>query len=125
MAQRYNPVNWFEIPVKDMERAKRFYETVFGVECAMNEIGSLKMAMFPMVQGAPNTTGALVMGEGYEPSSAGSVVYFYVDDIESTLATVNANGGKTLMPKSSIGEFGHICHFEDCEGNRVALHSTK
>jgi len=46
-----------------------------------------------------------------------------VTDIEGTLAKVNANGGKLLMPKTSIGEYGHIAHFQDCEGNRVALHA--
>ena len=44
-------------------------------------------------------------------------------DIEGTLHKVNANGGKTLMPKTGIGEHGYIAHFQDCEGNRVALHS--
>ena len=44
-------------------------------------------------------------------------------DIEGTLAKVNANGGQTLMPKTSIGEYGYIAHFQDCEGNRVALHA--
>ena len=32
-------------------------------------------------------------------------------------------GGKTLLPKISIGEHGFVAHFEDSEGNRVALHS--
>ena len=25
-----NAINWFEIPVKDFARAKKFYETLFG-----------------------------------------------------------------------------------------------
>ena len=55
----------------------------------------------------------------------GTVVYFSVDDIEETLLIVNANGGKTLLPKMSIGEYGFIAHFEDTEGNRLAVHSMK
>jgi hypothetical protein len=51
------------------------------------------------------------------------VVYFTVDDIEGTLAKVQAQGGKTLVPKMSIGEFGFIGQFEDSEGNRLGLHS--
>jgi predicted enzyme related to lactoylglutathione lyase len=50
-------------------------------------------------------------------------VYFSVEDIEETLRKVNATGGKTLLPKKSIGEYGFIAHFEDTEGNRLALHS--
>ena len=34
-----NPVNWFEIPVNQMARAKTFYESAFGVELAQNEMG--------------------------------------------------------------------------------------
>jgi predicted enzyme related to lactoylglutathione lyase len=26
-----NPVNWFEIPVRDMAKARKFYESVFGM----------------------------------------------------------------------------------------------
>ncbi len=44
MSSKYNPVNWFEIPVKDMNRAKSFYEQVLGVELALNEMGGSEMA---------------------------------------------------------------------------------
>ena len=30
MDEKYNPVGWFEIPVLDMGRAKKFYDEVFG-----------------------------------------------------------------------------------------------
>ncbi len=123
VAVKINPVNWFEIPVKDMGRAKKFYEKVFGVELSPYEMESFSMAFFPMTQGVPGAAGTLVKGESYEPSHAGTVVYFSVDDIEETLRRINANGGKTLMPKKGIGEYGFIAHFEDTEGNRLALHS--
>jgi hypothetical protein len=32
-------------------------------------------------------------------------------------------GGMVLNPKMNIGEYGFVGHFEDSEGNRVALHS--
>lgn len=56
------------------------------------------------------------------PSHDGSLVYLNVDKIDLTLEAINSTGGKTLMPKMSIGEHGFIAHFEDTEGNRVALH---
>lgn len=58
-------------------------------------------------------------------ASNDSVVYFSVEGIDSALAKVQANGGKTLVPKMPIGEWGFIAHFKDSEGNRVALHSMK
>jgi predicted enzyme related to lactoylglutathione lyase len=118
-----NPVNWFEIPVSSMDKARHFYESALGVQLSVTEVGLRKVAWFPMTLGAMGSTGTLVCGDGYTPSRAGTLVYFGVADIEAALGRVNANGGRTLMPKTSIGEHGFIAHFEDCEGNRVALHS--
>ena len=124
MAKQGNPVNWFEIPVRDLDRARRFYETVFGLQLSLTAMGPLEMAWFPMAPGAAGATGTLVKSEGYTPSHAGALVYFSVADIKGTLARIDANGGRTLMPKTGIGEHGFFAHFEDCEGNRVALHAV-
>jgi uncharacterized protein len=125
MAEQVNLVNWFEIPVNDLERARRFYESVLGIGLTMTEVGPLKMAWFPMAEGSQGASGSLVQAEGYTPSRAGTLVFLTVDDIEGTLARVKTNGGRTLLPKVGLGEYGFIAHFEDSEGNRVALHSNK
>ena len=117
--------NWFEIPFKDLDRAIKFYEKVFDVKLAREDMGGMKMAMFPFTQDTPGAAGSLIKGESYEPSHAGTVVYFIVQDIPETLRRVNANGGKTLMPKTAIGQYGFIAQYEDTEGNRLALHSMK
>lgn len=119
-----NPVNWFEIPTTNLDRAQKFYEAVLGAELSRHEMGSLQMAWFPMEMGAAGATGSLVQADGYVPSHAGTMVYFTVGDIEMTLAKVTAHGGKVLNPKMSIGQYGFVAHFEDTEGNRVALHSN-
>jgi len=118
-----NPVTWFEIPATDLNRAKAFYEHVLGVTLTIANMGGSEMAWFPMKQGAAGATGTLIKAEGYEPSQAGTLVYLAVTDIEGSLRRVEAKGGKTLLPKMSIGEHGFIAHFQDCEGNRVAFHS--
>jgi predicted enzyme related to lactoylglutathione lyase len=118
-----NPVQWFEIPARDLARAKGFYQGVFGYQFTHMDMGPSAMEMFPWEQGGTGCAGALIVTEGYTPSHAGTVVYFTVDDIEGTLAKVQAQGGKTLVPKMSIGEFGFIGQFEDSEGNRLGLHS--
>ncbi len=61
----------------------------------------------------------------YEPSRAGTVIYFSVQSIEDALRRINANGGATLLPKTSIGQYAYIAHFTDTEGNRLAPHSLK
>jgi uncharacterized protein len=125
MAAKANPVNWFEIPTNDLGRAQVFYEHVLGVQLSLNEIGPAKMAWFPMEKEGTGAAGTLMKAEGYTPSHSGTLVYFSVEDIEGTLKKVNEKGGKTLMPKESIGEYGFIGLFEDSEGNRVGLHSMK
>jgi len=82
----------------------------------------MKMALFPMNEG-PGASGALVQSKGFSPHHSGTVVYFSVEKIEETLNKIQEKGGKTLLPKTAIGEYGFIAHFEDCEGNQVALHS--
>ncbi len=119
-----NPVNWFEIPATDLSRAQAFYEAILETTLTRNEMGPLKMAWFPMDPQAAGATGTLIMADEYVPSHKGSMVYFSVPDIEATLARVAEHGGKILHPKQSIGEFGFVAHFEDSEGNRVALHSV-
>jgi len=123
VAQQGNPVGWFEIPVHDLDRARRFYEQVLGVTLSVHTVGPLAMAWFPWAEGAAGATGSLVKGESYAPAAAGTVVYFSVDEIEGALERVLRNGGRVLLPKTSIGEYGFIAHFEDCEGNRAALHT--
>jgi uncharacterized protein len=120
-----NPVNWFEIPVTDMTRAKSFYEDVFGLQISLDRMGPLEMGFIPMDNNAYGAAGSLVKGEGYVPSHTGTLVYFGVPDIEVVLERIKHNGGKVLLPKTSIGEYGFIAHFEDSEGNRVALHCMK
>jgi len=120
-----NPVNWFEIPIVDMTRAKSFYEAVFGLQISVNQMGQLEMGFIPMDNNAYGAAGSLVKGEGYMPSHTGTLVYFSVPDMESVIERIKQSGGRILLPRTSIGEYGFVAHFEDTEGNKVALHSMK
>jgi predicted enzyme related to lactoylglutathione lyase len=42
-----------------------------------------------------------------------------VDSIDDTVAAVEANGGKIVMPKFHIPTVGRLIFFEDTEGNVV------
>lgn len=122
-----SPINWFEIPVVDFERAKRFYAAMLS--CEINDMPmpgtKTKYAMFPYELGL-GTGGVLVYGEEYKPSITGSLIYFNAgegDNISSVLSRVEKAGGKIVLPKTSIGQYGFIAHIIDSEGNKVALHS--
>ena len=124
-----NPVSWFEIYVEDMDRAKTFYETVFGVTLEQLPMpdGKEDMSMFsfPMDMQAGGASGALVKMAGFSPASAGTIVYFNSTDCTTEEARVEAAGGEVLQAKHSIGEFGFMTLFKDCEGNVIGLHSMQ
>ena len=123
MVELQNPVNWYEIPVNNLDRAQTFYEYIFNIEMKRKDFGNLQMVWFPMQDNVPGATGALIKAESYIPSYEGTMVYFSVENINSVLKKIIEKGCKILNPKMSIGEFGYVAHFEDCEGNRIALHS--
>ncbi len=125
MPAKKNPVNYFEIPVTNFERAKTFYQGVFGVKLESMDYKGMKMASFPSDMKRYGSSGSLTKAKGYRPSRNGVVIYFSVVDIQGTLAKIGRRGGKTVFPKTSIGEWGFIAHFLDTEGNRLALHSMK
>ena len=125
MNSEANPVTWFEIPVRDLERAKKFYEQVFDTRLDLLEMGGIRMAWFPRPENATGTSGGLIEAPGCEPSKGGTVVFFNVSSVDSTLAAVEKNGGKVVMPRAGGGEHGSIGQFEDTEGNTVALYSDE
>lgn len=119
-----NFVVWFEIPVNKIERAAKFYSTVFGADLSRMEKGPVKMALFPFKPGL--ASGMLVESKDNKPAKNGTIVYLDGgEDLNVPLKRVEGAGGKVILKKTSIDEHGFMAHFEDTEGNRVALHSMK
>ena len=121
-----NMVSWFEIPVSDMERAKAFYDNVFGISIMIQDFGGTLMGWFPFEGDKSGISGSLIKNDAYTPSeSLGALVYFNSEDISDTLEKVKANGGKLLQDNTQISpEIGHMGLFIDSEGNRIALHTS-
>lgn len=122
-----NIFGWVEIPVTDMKRAKKFYETVFDVKLEEQKMPNLEMWAFPMVDKAPMAAGALVKHpDFYKPGGdKGIVVYMHSEKLDTELGRVEKAGGKIVMKKKPIGEHGFIGIFMDSEGNRLGMHSMK
>lgn len=118
-----NALNWFEIPVTDVARAKKFYETAFDIEMQEMEMMGMVMVMFPSQ--SPKSGGALVKGPDHKPSTEGSIVYLNGNpNLQLVLDRIESAGGKITMPKTNIGEEnGNMAFFIDTEGNLVGLHS--
>jgi uncharacterized protein len=120
-----NPIGWFEIPVNDIDRATKFYEALFGITMKRHDMMEYEMVWFPMDDNTYGASGALMKGPGYDVGSKGPVIYFTCADIEATLKKADEIGGKTILRKKDIGEYGYIGWLTDSEGNTIALHTRK
>jgi uncharacterized protein len=129
MEQKSNSVGWFEIPVTNMERAIKFYETVLDIKLSHNQMGPLDMAWFPWVEEGKGSAGSLVCHpDYYKPSADGVLIYLtsQTGDLNDELNRVEKSGGKVIQPKTMIADdYGYMALFIDTEGNRIALHSRK
>jgi uncharacterized protein len=125
MNETTNSLNWFEIPVTDMQRAKHFYQVAFGIHMPEEEMMKMKMAFFPYTPGSGRASGALVKSDFHKPSKEGAIIYLNANpDLTDVLQRIESEGGKVIMPKTKItDEIGYMAFFEDTEGNAVALHS--
>lgn len=124
MKKLSNPVIYFEIPVSNMERAIRFYQSVFQFDFQLETIDNNEMALFPFYDNATGISGALAKGEVYIPTNNGILIYFSTGNIQTTLQSAVSNGGQILYPITDNG-IGLVAEFEDTEGNRIALFQEK
>lgn len=118
-------ISWFEIPVTDFARAKKFYERIFDYEMPEMDMGPVKMGVFPSDRDN-GVGGAICFGEGYQPSGANGLKAYLNggSDLNTVLGRVEAAGGTVVVPKTLIApDMGHYAFFTDTEGNVVGLYS--
>jgi len=122
-----NSVGWFEIYVKNMERAKKFYENVFQrkTEQLKGPGDGIEMWAFNGNSDTYGAPGALVKMHGFNPGNNSVVIYFTCDDCSIEEKRAEAFGGKVEKSKFSIGPYGFISLVYDSEGNMIGLHSLK
>lgn len=108
----------FSINADDIARARRFYEKVFGWKFVpwgppgfyMVDTGEKEGVG---IKGSLQSRRELIPGQRancYECSIS-------VDSIDDTIAAVQAQKGKIIMPKTTIPGVGTLIFFQDTEGN--------
>jgi len=122
-----NAISWFEIPATDLNRAQKFYETIFNITLSPLDLPNIKMRMFPLDDMMNEVGGAIVESGGFHKPSAtdGPLIYLNGNpDVQIILDKVEAAGGKIMVPKTQISpEYGYMAVMIDTEDNRIALHS--
>src|SRR5690625_2894053 len=125
-----NVLTWFEIPVSDIDRAQKFYETILDITMVKKFDGPNEAVFFPynpeVVQATSGrVTGVLTKTEENKPSPNGTVVYINASPrIQAVLVSVKQAGGKVLMAEVKIKP-GYIASIRDSEGNTVGLHAER
>jgi predicted enzyme related to lactoylglutathione lyase len=117
---RANIGAYFEIPVVDMDRAIKFYESLLGIELERGTIHGYEMAFFPFESNGVGISGALAMGDVYKPSIDGVFLYLQVDDIDDTISKAVNLGSEVLLEKTEA-ETCFVAEIKDSEGNRICL----
>lgn len=115
------PVVHFEIGVKDLAKAQKFYGPIFGWEFqGFGPTTAMITNVGPMCEKKTEGIGGMINSLGHEPHK---YVTFYaqVDNIEKTLEQINKLGGKTLVPPQEVPNMGHFAWFQDPEGNCLGL----
>lgn len=115
-------VVWVEIPVQDLDRASKFYQTVFNLQ--PTEIGDDGVRRTTTLTGDGQPGVSLNQTRNFEPSDKGTLVYLDTgEDLPGHLSRVESAGGKVVEPKTSMGEAGNYATILDTEGNLLALYS--
>jgi predicted enzyme related to lactoylglutathione lyase len=111
-----NRFNWVEIRVRDLEKAQKFYGSLFDWKITGDEN---KNYAYWMTSTGEKPGGALWLMPKEKPT--GVYVYIAVDNIEKTLEKIVKMGGKIVAPKSK--EDGNaMATFADPDGNLLSLY---
>ena len=119
----------FEVPADDVQRAKKFYEEVFGWKIekypmpdpdvpyyGIHTVDIDEKTRLPKEPGAIN--GGLMKKDATAPYP---IIVMNVTSIEESLKKAEANGAKIVMPTVNVMGMGLYARITDTEGNIVGV----
>ncbi len=116
-------VVWVDIPVRDLERAIRFYSAVLGATVTRQGGDKLTFGLLP--HSDTHVGGCLyVADKDNAPSQTGPLIYLNAAGrLKQASEAVVSQGGQIIQPLHPIGSYGFRVIALDTEGNRIALHA--
>jgi predicted enzyme related to lactoylglutathione lyase len=112
----HHAIDYIEFAVTDMAQSKDFYAAAF--DWRFNDYGP----SYAGIQKPGGEAGGLQLEPDVSPG--GPLVILYSEDLETTIASVRAAGGRvTKEPFDFPG--GRRFHFADPSGNELAVWSDK
>jgi predicted enzyme related to lactoylglutathione lyase len=120
---KLNRINWFEIPVTNLDNAAALYGAMLGVEMKREVLFGVPHAI--ITADGDGVTGTLISDPKRAPrNGVGTVVYLHAKDgVAASLARAVEAGAKIVQPTMEIAPFGTMAIIEDLDGNVVGLHA--
>jgi uncharacterized protein len=133
---KHGNIIWFEIPVKDLDRAIKFYSEMLGTLIEKKTLHKKEYGIFDKKK--TGIGGVLV--ERPKHARKGVTLYFFVNVLSDAIEAALAEGGKIVTPKMILkqtntegktilahnlldDQVGYFAQLVDSEGNRLALYS--
>lgn len=117
MTNSHGDFIWYELLTSDPAAAKRFYDPVAGWTIEDQPAGDIDYRMIDAGDGPVGGTMTLtrdMTDQGAKPRWLG---YIGVDDVDATVAAIEARGGHIVMPAFDMEEVGRIALASDPQGN--------
>lgn len=110
----------FDISADDLDRARKFYEKLFGWRITAME-GFLDYYEIETtdLQGKKSIGGGITKRQ--QPQQTGINEFIGVASIDESIAKVTSLGGKILQPKQIIPGYGYMALCADTENNAFGL----
>jgi predicted enzyme related to lactoylglutathione lyase len=115
---------WIEIPVRDIERARGFYEGVFALKGGETRDDGERLTV-QLYSGDDNGRPGISLTQHpeFHPCDRGLYVYFDCGtDMNGHMERVTAHGGTLMTGRVSMGQVGSYCTVKDTEGNVFGLY---
>jgi uncharacterized protein len=121
-----NPVVHFEIPFDDKEKAKEFYEKVFGWK--LQDIPEMHYIMAHtgetdeqthMLKEPGRINGGMYKRD--DKSAHSPVLVIDVPSVDEHLEKIKAAGGSVFREKVQVGDMGFYAQVKDTEGNIIGI----
>lgn len=123
-----DPIVHFELPAKDLDRAKKFYSSIFGwnlqdwpmpdgtTYVGVHTTPIDEKTRMPLKPGGIN--GGMVLRDKIIQAP---IFAIQVDSIDERIKQVEAAGGSVVLPKKDIMGMGFYAYIKDLEDNVIGL----
>ena len=122
---KFGTIGWHDLTVPNATEVKDFYQAVLGASVQETSMG--EYADYTLVNDAGEPIGGVCHAKG--PNAKGLppqwLIYVTVKDIDASLRSVTAKGGKIVRAKWSMGDYGDFAVIQDPAGASMALCQPK